>query len=305
VNGDEKVIYVPSNLYTLRLKATGDGKMDYSVMEYNSYVGDGNPIGFTNVTLAKGREFRPDVKNLNQPRLYVVSGDDKIFEINADGTETDLRTDTTPPSVIGGDNNNNGSPEPPVLIPPTSEPSVPAPAPDLHTSEPPASVASSATVALDRKAATLGVGEKLKVIATMTPTNSTTALTFSSSNAKVATVTASGGKATITAKQLGVATITATTVDGKQATTKVTVKKAPKKITLNKKSLKLKKKKSFKLKVKFPNGTYSAAIKWTSSKNRVASVDDNGKVTAKKKGTTTITARTFNGKRANIKVTVR
>ena len=42
-------------------------------------------------------------------------------------------------------------------------------------------------------------------------------------------------------------------------------------------------------------------ITWTSSNKKVATVSSKGKVTAKKAGTATITAKTSNGKKANRK----
>ena len=53
------------------------------------------------------------------------------------------------------------------------------------------------------------------------------------------------------------------------------------------------------------NHTMSKQINWASSNPKVASVDNNGKVTAKLEGTTTITATTVNGKSANCVVIVK
>lgn len=49
----------------------------------------------------------------------------------------------------------------------------------------------------------------------------------------------------------------------------------------------------------------SDKITWTSSKPKIASVSNKGKVTGLKKGTTTITAKTASGKKATCKVTVK
>ena len=46
-------------------------------------------------------------------------------------------------------------------------------------------------------------------------------------------------------------------------------------------------------------------LKWSTNNNKVATVDSKGKVTAKAKGTATITVTTANGKKATCKVTVR
>ena len=46
-------------------------------------------------------------------------------------------------------------------------------------------------------------------------------------------------------------------------------------------------------------------VTWSSSNKKVATVDKNGVVTAVKKGTVTITAKTSGGKKATCKVTVK
>ncbi|MBQ2956590.1 MAG: Ig-like domain-containing protein, partial [Clostridia bacterium] len=45
-------------------------------------------------------------------------------------------------------------------------------------------------------------------------------------------------------------------------------------------------------------------IKWETESKKYATVDENGLVTPHKEGTTTITARTHNGKKATVKVKV-
>ena len=72
------------------------------------------------------------------------------------------------------------------------------------------------------KSATLKVGKKLALAATLSPTGSKSALKWSTSNKKVATVSSKG---VVTAKKKGTAKITVTTDNGKKATIKITVKK--------------------------------------------------------------------------------
>lgn len=64
---------------------------------------------------------------------------------------------------------------------------------------------------------------------------------------------------------------------------------------------------SFTLKpIFYPAGTKNTRLEWTSSDTNVATVDQNGKVTAKGSGTATITAKlTMNGEKATCKVNVR
>lgn len=116
--------------------------------------------------------------------------------------------------------------------------------------------------------------------------------TFKSLNKKVATVNANG---VVTAKKKGTAKIEVTNNGVKKIfTVKV---KNPK---LNKKKVTIKKRKTFKIKVK---GLVGKA-KFKSSKKKVAKVSKKGVVTAKKKGKATITV-TANGVKLKLKVTVK
>lgn len=120
--------------------------------------------------------------------------------------------------------------------------------------------------------------------------------TWSVVDSSVASVVTKGvGSAEVTGRKYGTTYVNAY-VDGKNLKCKVQVAD-PK---LNKTSLKLKVKKSYQLKVKQGVGK----VTWTSSKRNVARVMTNGKVVARKKGTTYITAR-CNGKKMKCKVTVK
>ena len=157
-------------------------------------------------------------------------------------------------------------------------------------------------ITLNRKKATLGVKEQLKLKATFTPQDVMTPLTWTSSKPKVATVSKKG---VVTPKAVGATVITVRTANGKTAKATITVKAAPKKVTLNKSgTVTLAKGKTLKLKATLPVNTASA-LTWKSSKPRVASVDQNGVVKALKKGSTDITVMTFNKKTATVTVTVK
>lgn len=155
---------------------------------------------------------------------------------------------------------------------------------------------------LNKSSLTLGVKETYTLKKSLPSKTASNKMSFSSSNKKVATVTASGK---ITAKKTGTLTITAKTYNGKTAKCKVTVKKAPSKVTLNKTSITLGVKETFTLKHTLPSATASNKIFYTSSDGKIATVNAGGKVTAKKKGTVTITVKTYNGKTAKCKVTVK
>ena len=157
-------------------------------------------------------------------------------------------------------------------------------------------------VNLSEKKLTLGAGEKYQLNVSISPKNATDKkLTYKASGNKVKVT----GKGLVTAKKPGKAKITIKAKNGKKATVTITVKKAPKKVTLNAKKKTLKVGKKFQIKVKLPKGTASRKITYTSSKKKVASVTSAGKVTARRKGSATITAKTFNGKKAKLKIIVK
>ena len=102
----------------------------------------------------------------------------------------------------------------------------------------------------------------------------------------------------ITAKKAGSATITAKSKNA-EASCKITVTKT--KVTLNQTSLTLENGESAVLTAASSTGH---KVTWKSAKTSIASVSENGKVTAKKPGTTTVTAK-VDGTSVNCKVTVK
>ena len=156
-------------------------------------------------------------------------------------------------------------------------------------------------VTLNKTKLTLGAKEKFTLKATITPRNAANkTVKWTSSKKSVATVSSKG---VVTAKKTGKAVISAK-VDGITKKCTITVKKAPKKISLNAKKKTLKKGKKFQIKVKLPKNTASCKITYKTSNKKVATVSASGKVTAKKKGKATITVTTFNKKKATLKIAV-
>ena len=163
-------------------------------------------------------------------------------------------------------------------------------------------------VTLDKTTLALAVGAKQQLTATVAPEGATNKnITWSTSDAKVATVSASGE---VTAVGAGTATITATTEDGsKKATCAVTVTAANVPVTgvtLNKTQLSLAMGSSETLTATLqPENATNKTVKWSTSDSKIATVDDNGKVTGVAAGTATITVTTTDGsKTATCKVTV-
>ena len=127
---------------------------------------------------------------------------------------------------------------------------------------------------------------------------------WKSSKPSVVAVNTSTGK--LTGKKTGTAKVTVTLKSGKQATFTVTVKKITltKKLKANKKSVTLKKGKSFQLKVKVTPKNSQQKVTYKSSNKKIATVSKNGKITAKKKGKAVITI-TSGSKKITCKVTVK
>ncbi len=136
------------------------------------------------------------------------------------------------------------------------------------------------------------------IVAPATATNKT--VTWSTSDASVATV----ANGVVTAVGKGTAVIAVTTADGaKTAICTVTVNVPATKVKLNTKKIYIVKGKSIKVKATMTPSDSSDTITWNSSKKSVATVS-NGKIKAKKTGTTTITATTSGGKKVTCKVYV-
>ena len=154
------------------------------------------------------------------------------------------------------------------------------------------------SIKLSKTSTTLDVGKTETLVASITPTNaSNKKLTWSSSNTNVATVDQNGK---VTAKKAGIVTITVKTNDGSNlsATCKVTVKDPVikvKSLKVNPSSLTLQTGKSSSVKaIISPDNATDKKLTWSSSNTSVATVDQNGKVTAKKAGTATIVVKTAN-----------
>ena len=141
-----------------------------------------------------------------------------------------------------------------------------------------------------KKTLTVGLNNLTALKASVKPADaSDKTLTWTSSNPQVATVDAKGNVAGLAG---GKATITATTVNGKKASCKVTVKAIkPKSLDFRKLYVTMHPGETFQtaLTVKPGNTSYPGAT-YNSSNTAVATVDATGKITAVGTGTATITA---------------
>ncbi len=145
----------------------------------------------------------------------------------------------------------------------------------------------------------MGIKEKLQLQPVL-GAGEAALFTFSSSKKGVVSVSKNG---LLTAKKKGTAKITVKTHNGLKFRLTVKVVKAPGKVTLSKSKLSLQAGQSAALTATLPAKTASA-IAWSSSNANIASVDAAGNVAALSPGKATITAATFNGKKATCTVTV-
>jgi uncharacterized protein YjdB len=86
---------------------------------------------------------------------------------------------------------------------------------------------------------------------------------------------------------------------------KISYDVVPESVKISPSKIQLKVKKTYKLNPVVSPSKAKTTFKYTSSNSKVAKVNSSGKITALKKGTTTITVTTYNGKKDTVKVTVK
>lgn len=178
--------------------------------------------------------------------------------------------------------------------------------PDTKPSEKPSQKIPVTSVKLNKKEASIVVGEKTKLVAKVAPSNATNQkLKWTTSKASVAKVSSTG---VVTGLKKGTATITAMSTDGSKVYAKatITVKEVKvKKITVSPSKVKLAKGKTKKLKVTVaPSNATNKTVTYKSSNKKVATVSKTGKITAKSKGNAVIKVKVSNGmtKKVTVKV---
>lgn len=140
-----------------------------------------------------------------------------------------------------------------------------------------------------------GTDVKEKLTATVTPNETTNKnVKWTSSNNKIATVDENGY---VTAKGKGIARITATTTDGSNlsATCTVTVNQMVTMIVNTMNINRGSKNVNRKLPVMVGNNATNKTLNYRSGNSKVVSVNAKGQITAKKKGTATVSVKTTDG----------
>lgn len=165
------------------------------------------------------------------------------------------------------------------------------------------------SIKLNKSKATVAVNSTLKLTATVSPkTASNKDVNWSTSNKNIATVDSTGNVQILSS---GSVVITATATDGskKKATCKLTCKAFPvTSISLSPGEKALNVGESVQLAASFKpsNATNKTISSWGVADSSIASIDQNGKITAKKAGTTKVYAISTSGKkRAEATIRVR
>ena len=156
-------------------------------------------------------------------------------------------------------------------------------------------------VELNESQITLNKGDTYNLIMSVTPDDFTDAVTWKSTDTDVITVTETG---VIKAVGTGTATVKLT-VGNVSTSCRITVLQPVTSISLDRSSLSLDSSDNYQLSAYiYPSTASNKNVVWESSDPSVATVDDNGMVTALKKGTAKITVKAMDGSNVSASCTV-
>ena len=271
---------------------TADGGYSDSCIVEVVQLATGVSLSFSSVALDAGKTktITASVSPSTATHKTVTwsSSDPKIAKVSADGKITAVSAGT-------------------VTITATSKDGAASATCKVTVKQPATKVVVKSTSGTDLTKTTMkiAVGSSKTVVATLKPDNVTNSgIKFSTSNKSIATVS---DKGVVKGVKAGTVTITVTSADGAASTScKIKIYTPVKSVSLNKTSLTLKEGGTATVTptINPSNATYKT-VKWTSSNYDVATVDENGKITAKSVGYAEITATTTQGsKKAVCKVNV-
>lgn len=241
-----------------------------------------------------GIEYQPvfvDLATVNIDSMIEAwqNGEEPTEPTTTSTTTTTTSTSTTQPS-----SSSISTPDEPVTES-TTETSTTQPSSTTET-KPQVVKATGISLNTDKLALTrYGKDVKEKLTATVTPDETTNKnVKWASSNNKVATVDSNGY---VTAKGKGTVRITATTTDGSNlsATCTVTVKQMVTMIVNTMNINRGSKNVNRKLPVMVGNNATNKTLNYRSGNSKVVSVNAKGQITAKKKGTATVSVKTTDG----------
>lgn len=151
----------------------------------------------------------------------------------------------------------------------------------------------STAVKLNTEKRIITVGMSSQIKATVYPSEASQTVTWSTGTPSIASVDKNGK---VTARSAGLTWLYAKTVNGKEAKALIKVIPQPTGVTLSTDKKTLKKGTSYTFKATVNPMNANQAVTWKTGTPSIASVDKNGKVTAKSEGLTWLYATTVNGK---------
>lgn len=271
---------------------TADGGYTDSCIVEVIQLATGVSLTFSSVTLEAGKtktvEAAVSPASASDKTVTWTSSNEKVATVNSKGTIKAIAAGSATITATSKDGNASAICKVTVKQPATS-----------------IVLKSTSGTDLSKTTMKIAVGSSKTVKATLQPSNVTNPdVKWSTSDKKIATVSSKG---VVKGIKAGTVKITATSGDGAVSKTiKIKIYTPVKSVSLDKTSLTLKENGTTTIKatVSPSNATYKT-VEWTSSNYDVATVDENGKVTAKGVGYAIITATTTQGeKTATCKISV-
>ena len=162
-------------------------------------------------------------------------------------------------------------------------------------------------VSISKTTLSLGVGETYTLSASVPNGSAAAVRTFRTSNSSIIKMTKTNWTGSFKAVKPGTAWVTVKLYNGKEASCKITVKKAPSSVKISKGLLNLKLGQTYTLSSTVPNGTAASKRTYRTSNSSIVKMtktDWTGSFKAVKAGTAYVTVRTYNGKESSCKVVV-
>lgn len=277
VDNNGKVTALFNGTATIFVKAEGFDKTASCIVTVTkpAVKVTGVSLNKTSLTMFVGDEetLKPTVSpsNASNQSVYWSNSDPSVAEVSATGVVTAKSVGTTTITVTTEDGSKTASCNVTVQ----------------------SNIIAVTSVTLNKTTLSLRVGESFKLNATVMPDNATDkTVSWSSLDPKVATVSNDG---TVTALAAGGTVITAM-AGGESATCAMVVSVPATGVSLDRTTLSMTEGDTQVLTATItPSNTTSKLVSWTSSNSSVASVDNNGKVTANSKGSVVITAKVLDG----------
>lgn len=155
---------------------------------------------------------------------------------------------------------------------------------------------------------TVGVGEVTVISSSLNSGAASMTRKYTSSDPSVISIDEKSWECRFTARKAGTATITVQTFNGKKASCKVTVKKAPESVKMSKTQISIGVGETITIGSTLSSGSASLKRAYTSSNSDVAGINPtswNCSFTGISPGTAVLTVKTYNNKTATCKVTVK